>query len=127
MQIGSGLHASTPRRMKNMDMEMAKLAFQIGQFALTAGVGFYVYMSNKDKVTNDRISKMEDALDSRLDDHATRIARLEEAARHAPTHNDLAKIYTELNATRQSVDMVKGEVAGIRTNTTLITEHLLKN
>lgn len=110
-----------------MDMEMAKLAFQIGQFVLTAGVGFYVYMSNKDKVTNDRISKLEDGLDGRLDDHSARIARLEEAARHAPTHNDLAKIYTELNGVRQSVDLVQGEVTGIRTNTTLITQHLLKN
>lgn len=109
-----------------MDIETAKLLFQIGQFMLTAGVGFYVFMSNKDKVTNQRISTMESGLDSRMDDHSSRIAKLEEAAKHAPTHNDLAQIYREMNAVRQSVDQLQGAFVGASKNIELITQHLLK-
>ena len=120
-----------------MDMELAKLAFQIGQFLLTGGVGFYVYMSNKNKVTNDRISALEMGLDTRLDDHASRIARLEEAAKHAPTHTDLSAIYTEMKASRQAqadqmatmredLRQLRGEFAGASKNIDLITEYLLK-
>lgn len=120
-----------------MDMELAKLAFQAGQFLLTGGVGFYVYMSNKNKVTNDRIGKLETGLDNRLDDHASRIARLEEASKHAPTHADLSAIYTEMKAARQAqsdqmatmreeLRQLRGEFMGASKNIDLITEHLLK-
>lgn len=108
-----------------MDMEIAKLAFQIGQFALTAGVGFYVYMSNKDKVTNDRISKMEDALDSRLDDHATRIARLEERAALAPTHDDLGELHEKTNGISGKLDNVIGQFGQVKALLGVIHEYIL--
>lgn len=109
-----------------MDIETIKLVVQVGQFVLTSAVGFYVYMVNKDRVTNERISKLEDGLDGRLDDHASRIARLEEAAKHAPTHADLAQIYNEMKSVRQSVDLLKGEFVATSKNIDLITQHLLK-
>lgn len=120
-----------------MDMELAKLGFQIGQFLLTGGLSFYVYMSNKNKVTNDRISTLAGGIDTRLDDHASRIARLEEASKHAPTHADLSSIYTEMKAARQAqsdqtatvreeLRQLRGEFVGASKNIDLITEHLLK-
>lgn len=116
-----------------MDMEALKLAVQIGQFVLTAGVGFYVYMSNKDKVTNERITKLEDDLDARMDNHAQRITAVEEAAKHAPTHEDLGRIYEQITATRGDIARTASAVAGlekgfsaVEKNMGLITEFLLK-
>lgn len=108
-----------------MDMEMAKLAFQIGQFALTAGVGFYVYMSNKNKVTNDRITEMEKDIDTKLDDYGDRIARLEERSEHAPTHEDLGVIYEKMKALGTKLDTMSGEFGQVKNLLGIIHEYIL--
>lgn len=105
-----------------MDIETAKFAFQIAQFALTCGVGFYVYMSNKDKVTNDRIGSLQEDLDVKLDGHSERIARLETG----PTHADLGDLHERINSVAKGVDTLTGEFHGVRTTLNLIHDYLLK-
>lgn len=109
-----------------MDLETAKLAFQVLQFLLTGGVAIYVYMSNKDKVTNDRITKMESDIDATLDKHGERIARMEEAADHAPTHDDLGRIHEKVNRTMELMGGLAGEMKALTSSVHLIHEHLLK-
>jgi len=108
-----------------MDIEVVKLGFQIGQFILMGCLSFYVYMSGKNTVTNDRISKMEDALDSRLDDHATRIARLEERAALAPTHDDLGELHEKTNGISGKLDNVIGQFGQVKALLGVIHEYIL--
>lgn len=98
----------SPERTE-MDIETIKLVVQVGQFVLTSAVGFYVYLVNKDRVTNERISKLENGLDGRLDDHADRIARLEERAKHAPTHDDLGELHEKINSVNEHLKTLSGE------------------
>lgn len=126
-----------------MDMEMMKLGFQVGQFLLTAGLGFYVHIINKNSVTNDRITKLETDLgaritaldtdvDKRLDNHSQRITAVEVAVKHAPTHEDLGKIYEQITATRGEISKTASGVAGLEkgfvgleNNVRLITDFLI--
>lgn len=109
-----------------MNIETLKFGFQILQFLLTAGVGFYVYMSNKDKVTNERISKIEKTIDEKLDQHGERISKLEVHTQQAPTHKDLADIHEKINEVSGCVSRIEGEFVGSKHTLHLIHDFLMK-
>lgn len=131
-----------------MDFEAIKLAVQIGQFLLTGGVGIYVYMSNKDKVTNTRITELEratnasiktyeqdsdtriqtleESIDKRLGDHAVRIARLEERAENAPTHDDLGELHEKINGVNEHLKTMSGEFTSFKGLLITIHDYILK-
>ena len=110
-----------------MDVEALKLGFQVLQFLITGGIGIYVYMSNKNKVTNDRIGKLEDDIDSKIDGHSERIARIEARAEKAPTHDDLAKVYEKVNQVSDCVSRLEGEFSGVSRVVNLIHETLMED
>ncbi len=95
-----------------MDIEFWKFGFQVLQFLITGALAVYVYLSNRDKVTNDRISKLEDDLAVKLDGHGERIATLETAHGTAPNHADIAKVYKSLNTLAATVNQLVGENRG---------------
>lgn len=109
-----------------MDVEALKLGFQVLQFLITGGIGFYVYMTNKNKVTNDRISQMEGDIDRKIDSHSERIARIEALTEKAPTHDDLAKVYNKVNQVSDCVSRLEGEFAGVSRVVNLIHETLME-
>lgn len=106
-----------------MDIEMAKFLFQVLTFLMTGGIGIYVYLSNKDKVTNDRIDALEGDLTTKISDnekdnkiqftnHGERISTLESASKLAPDHADIAKVYESLNTLAATVNQLVGENRG---------------
>jgi hypothetical protein len=107
-------------------MEEWKFAFQVLQFLLTGSIGVYVYMSNKDKVTNDRISKLEDDIDAKFDGHVERIAKLEARAEKAPTHKDMAELHEKVNQVSACVNRLEGEFTGANRTLQLIHETLME-
>lgn len=113
------------------------LAFQVLQFVLMGCIGFYVYMSNKDKVTNDRITQMEQdfnkrlsdiskEMDSKLDRDAERIAKIEAKAEMAPTHQDFGDVHDKINDVAECAKRTEGTVTAIQQQLQLINEHLLR-
>lgn len=108
-----------------MDMELVKFGFDVLQFLMTGGVAIYVYLSNKDRVTNDRIARLEDDLDDRLDGQGERIAKLETLSEQSPTHDDLGGIHEKINQLRSEVGMLSGEFVGVRNLLNTIHNHLL--
>lgn len=96
-----------------MDLEVVKFIFTVIQTLAMAWVTFYVYISNKDKVTNARISKLETDIDTRMDGQSERIARLEEQVKGGPTHDDLGKLYEKLNRVAESNSRVEGELKAV--------------
>lgn len=109
----------------SMDMELMKFGFQVLQFVLTGGICIYVYLSNKDKVTNSRIGKLEHDLDDKLDGQGERIARLETRVENSPTHDDLGGIHEKINQLRAEVGHLSGEFVGVRNLLNTIHQHLL--
>lgn len=92
-----------------MDIETAKFLFQIAQFLMMCGIGFYVYMSNTDKVTNDRVTSVYEDLDAKYDGHTERLAKLE----GGPTHADLAVLHGRISVVSNDVSQIMGELRGI--------------
>ncbi len=92
-----------------MDLEAAKFVFNVLQFLLTGGIGIYVYISNKQRVTTNRIQEMETEIDDRLDDHNGRIASIEATIKHQPTTKDI-------EAVRDLVARVGGDVRALQSD-----------
>jgi len=107
-----------------MDMESAKFVFQIAQFVLTCGVGFYVYMSNKDKVTNVRIDKLEEDLSEKHEDHGERLASLEAGEKNAIKHSDLSHIHNRINEVDTKVSTLSGKLDGVDSNLRLVLKRI---
>ena len=103
-----------------MDIETAKFLFQIAQFVLTCGVGFYVYMSSKDNVTNDRITVLQDDLDDKLDHHGERIARLEQG----PRQSDLNDLHDRVTGVATALSEMRGEMKGMNSMLGTIDRYL---
>ncbi len=83
------------------------LGIAISNFALTWGVAFYVHLTSRSRATNE-------SLDALKQDHAQRIARLEEQHRGAPTHEDLGKLYDELRTLSRALGEVSGSVRNVQ-------------
>lgn len=106
-------------------MEKLDFALKLLQFLLWAGTSFYVYMSNKNKVTNDRIAELEKDVDARAQEHGQRIARLEQRVKTSPTHDDLSKLHEKINEVSACVNRLEGEFSGASHTLALIHDYLL--
>ncbi|GAB2182659.1 hypothetical protein DLREEDagrD3_28820 [Denitratisoma sp. agr-D3] len=125
-----------------MDIDTKLLALiglyiSAANFLLTWGVALYMYLANKNKVTNERITKLETDLgarvqkldedvDGRLDDYGNRITALEESDEHGPTHHDLGKLHEKVNEVDGQFKELRGEVKGIRNLLDTIHRHLMQ-
>ena len=108
-----------------MESETMRLAFDVLQFLLWGGTSFYVYISNKNRVTNDRITALETDLDARLEGQSVRVAKLEEAAEHAPTHGDLGELHKRVTEVGGEVKLLRGEFHGAKHVLDVIHNHLM--
>lgn len=94
--------------------EALKFFLTLGNIVLTAGVGFYVHLSNRHRVTNERISKLEEKIDSRLDDHESRLTRNEERVSHLPGVDAVQQVRELVTRVGGDVRGLQAEVAGLR-------------
>lgn len=61
------------------------------------GVWLYMYLLNRNRVTNERINRMEVGMTDTIGAHSDRLSRLEKDVSHSPTHDDLGKLYERMN------------------------------
>lgn len=108
-----------------MNYDALRFWFDLLQFLLTGGVGIYVYLSNRQRVTSGRIRELEEDMDERLDDHHQRLARVEEHIKHLPTHADIGAVHERLNAIHGELQNLAGVVSALNRSLHLINEHLL--
>lgn len=109
-----------------MTFQYIQFAFTVLEFLLLGGIGFYVYMSNKDKVTNERVTTIEAEVKNKLNAHGEQIARLETHVTNAPTHDDLGDMYEKINQVSACVTRLEGEFSGAKHTLDLIHEFLMK-
>lgn len=93
-------------------------------FALSWGLGFYVHIISKSKVINDRIERAEAEFHQRFILHSERIGRAEAQLAVVPTHDDLGKLYRELNETSNQVSRLAGEISHMNDNLRLLLHNM---
>ena len=103
-----------------MTLDEAKFWFQVANTVITALIGAYVYLTNRHRVTNERITVLEREVDARLDNHTERLATMESRLASAPTHQDLEKVHEKLNRVAEDTSRMSGELKGVNDTLRLI-------
>lgn len=110
-----------------IDYTATKFWLDFAKDAALVGVWIYVWLSNRHRVTTERITKLEDHMDTRLDTHADRLTRLEVHAGAAPTHDDLNRLHQRLDVINGELKGLTGESAAARRTLDLIHDYLLNH
>lgn len=109
-----------------MDYQSFAFWFGVVQWLTTVGVWIYVWNVNRNRVTDARISALEDHVDTKIDGHADRIARLEQDARHMPSHADLKSVHRRLDEVNGELKQLSGQFTAANNTLSLIHQHLLE-
>jgi hypothetical protein len=97
-----------------MNYEVLKIWIDIAQFGAMFVLSIMIHRGNKRQVEKSEIMELEN-----------RLTQIETEARHAPTHDDLGKIYREINSTNKNVQEMSGEFRSAKHTLDLIHQHLL--
>lgn len=89
------------------------LIFQVAQFVVTGGIGTYLYMERKNDRTNVRIAQLEQNTDTRLDELAERMARVEGELHNGIGKHDLERVHGRIDALDQRLARVEGEFRSV--------------
>ncbi len=108
-----------------LDYTAWRFWWDIIQTLILAAIGVYTWISNRTRVNSSRIQSLEHDIDSRLDSQGDRITRMEEALRHAPSHEDLKRIHRRMDETAAALNALAGEFKAVQHTLHLIHEHLL--
>ncbi len=101
-----------------MNVEALKLSWDVLQFVITSAVGIYVWLSNRRKVTQERIDKLEEHMNMRFNSQGERTTRVEAQVQNLPT----AAVIHDLSA---QVAELRGATSQLNQSLHLIQEHLL--
>lgn len=119
-----------------MDFIMQNLGF-IVDIIVTALVGAYLWLSNKSKVTNDKIDALEDGLTVQLEklktnldrvyqEHDRRITKLEARLDRMPTYDDINSLQNGIAGFSHAVGKIEGELTSLKTSVERLTQILLE-
>lgn len=107
-----------------MSYDAMKIWIDVAQFLITGAIGIYIYLINKNDATNRRIAKVEKDTDTRLDNHASRIAKLEGAIEVLPTHQDMNQLNNKVGSLARETSQQTGMLEGLTKQVALIQEWL---
>lgn len=93
-----------------MDTVQALLPYiTIANFLLTWGLGFAIWLVRKNIATDQRVTTVEGHLIDKYEEHDNRLQHIETTLETAPTHKDLAAIYTRIDGLAREVNVLIGE------------------
>jgi len=118
-----------------MNYDEMKVWVDLAQFLWIIGATIWAFWGDKDRAIRAKLSAHAASLGT-ID---VRVARIEEASEHAPSHNDLTGMHEKLNEVTAKIERiggdvraVKAELGGVRDLITpmqrtleLVNEHLL--
>jgi hypothetical protein len=105
--------------------EALRFWLEVAQMLATGVLGLYVWISNKSRVNTERIERLENAIDARLDTHVERLVKVESAVRFGPSHQDLTHIHQRMDETAAAMNSLAGEFRAVRGTLDLIHQYLL--
>lgn len=108
-----------------MDYTAADFWWKVFITVINMGIGAYLFWERHSDGTTRRIAAMETDLDTRMDNHASRLARVESRIETLPNHNDLTALHERINEVSKNIHTLTGEMTGAKTTLGLIHQYLL--
>lgn len=108
-----------------MDYTALDFWWKIFLTLLNMGIGVYLFWERHNDGTTRRIGALEADLDARLDNHSSRLAKVEARMELLPDHDDLGGLHERINDMNRGLSTLSGELSGVKTTLNLIHQHLL--
>lgn len=130
-----------------MNYDLFDVAIKTVNLAMTIALAVYVWMKDNKQVTNERLTALQKDTNERIDrlrdehgrdfdelktsvreslaGHASDVARLDNARRTAPTHDDLKRLHERIDEVTAAIHGLKGEFGGASATLHLIHQYLL--
>lgn len=90
-------------------------------------MGFgWMYWANRDKVTNGRITTLQEDLNKKMDAHAVRLASLEKEVELGPNHGHVERLHQRIDELASSLSRIEGESSGQTRILNLVYESLIR-
>ncbi len=86
----------------------------------------YAQLQNKHTAITDDLERVENQTKDRMGQHAERLTKLEASVERMPSHNDLAKLYEQVNAQGRQLSRIDGQLEQINANVRLVLNRLDK-
>lgn len=106
-------------------MDVGMIIDVVWKLGTLLGFG-WMYLANRDKVTNGRISSLQEEIDVKLDDHGNRLTSLERTQELGPTHEDLGKLHGRIDELSSLLKRIEGESNAQTRILNLVYESLIK-
>lgn len=108
-----------------MDYAAADFWWKVFLSVINIAIGVYLFWERHNDGTKNRIDRMEADIDTRMDDHSSRLAKVEARIDLLPSHDDLGDLHERINDVAKGLNTITGEMSGIKTTLGLIHQHLL--
>lgn len=108
---------------EELDYKVLGFWLSVAQWVAMALGSVWVYLRTRDSDNAEAIKAVNEA----LGDQGTRLARLEEQAKHAPTNEEIGHLTAEVAGLKSQVNGVAALLSRIEHQTDLIHQHLLSN
>jgi hypothetical protein len=109
------------------DWNELRLYFEVFVFVFNAALAAYLWWTNKNRVTQDRIHEMEHNFGEQVKLICTRLQRVEIEGQHAPKHTDLLRLHERIDSINNNLQHLLGEFKEIRTGVVMIQQFLLQS
>lgn len=91
-----------------------KLIFEIFTFAVSCGIGIWVFFMQRNKANTDDIHKLD-----------VRVSKAETNIENMPTHKDIKDVHQRIDEVSTKLGDVNGKLDGIAKTTQMINDFLL--
>jgi Protein of unknown function (DUF2730) len=108
-----------------MNYEAYDFWWKILLTVINLGLGAYLFWERHDESIKKRLDKMDSEVDARLDNHASRVAKIEARMEVLPSHDNLGDLHDRINDVSSGMNTMTGELTGIKSTLSLIHNHLL--
>ncbi len=108
-----------------MEWDLQINVWNVLSFAATGAVGIYAHIIARQRITEGALEQHKEQIAAALNGFGQRLVRVEEAGRHAPTHDHLGEMYQKLDLVNSKLSELVGKVGGLEGHLRLINEHLL--
>ncbi len=109
-----------------MNYSEMKFWFDVAQTLLICVVGVMNWHMARQRATTETINHLEHQIDNKLDEHAERLARVEQDVKHAPGHDDFKRVHQRLDNVNGELRELKGEVKAFRIALARVEQYLLE-
>lgn len=92
----------------------ARFWLDVGQWLLTAGIGFYVWLANHRRATRAHIKAVDSKHSAAIQGLGDRLIRVEGTIQHFPTGDQFGELRTAQALTQGAIEAVDEKVEGIR-------------